>query len=87
VLRAAEATETTQDNSQGWLQLLEGDLGFQLLTEEEIGAVIFLFISILTIYIIEYYIYLLSNFLWRHEVAKLLEIQCYKPDGRGLDSR
>jgi hypothetical protein len=37
VLRAAGETETTQD----WLQLDEGDPGFQLLTEEKIAAVIF----------------------------------------------
>jgi hypothetical protein len=37
VLRAAGETETTQD----WLQLDEGDPGFQLLTGEEIAAVIF----------------------------------------------
>jgi hypothetical protein len=43
VLRAAvETTETTQENIQDWLQLDEGDPGFQLLTEEEITAVIFL---------------------------------------------
>jgi hypothetical protein len=40
VLRAAGETETTQDNIQDWLQLDEGDPGFQLLTEEEIAAVI-----------------------------------------------
>jgi uncharacterized protein YehS (DUF1456 family) len=41
VLRAGE-TETTQENIQDWLQLDEGDPGFQLLTDEEIAAVIFL---------------------------------------------
>jgi hypothetical protein len=35
-LRAAGETETTQENIQDWLQLDEGDPGFQLLTEEEI---------------------------------------------------
>jgi uncharacterized protein YehS (DUF1456 family) len=45
VLRAAGETETTQENIQDWLQLDEGDPGFQLLTEEEIAAVIFLFIT------------------------------------------
>jgi hypothetical protein len=39
VLRAAGETETTQD----WLQLNEGDPGFQLLTEEEIAAVVFFY--------------------------------------------
>jgi hypothetical protein len=40
VLRAAEETETTQE-TQDWLQLDEGDPGFQPLTGEEIFAVIF----------------------------------------------
>jgi hypothetical protein len=43
VLRAAPETETTQDSIQDWLQLDEGDPGFQLLTEEEIVAVIFFY--------------------------------------------
>jgi hypothetical protein len=42
VLRAAGETETTQENIQDWFQLDEGDPGFQLLTEEETAAVIFL---------------------------------------------
>jgi hypothetical protein len=41
VLRAAGETETTQENIQDWLELDEGDPGIQLLTEEEISAVIF----------------------------------------------
>jgi hypothetical protein len=41
VLRAAGETENMQENIQDWLQLDEGDPGFQLLTEEEIAAVIF----------------------------------------------
>jgi hypothetical protein len=41
VLRAAGETETTQENIQDWLELDEGDPGFQLLTKEEIAAVIF----------------------------------------------
>jgi hypothetical protein len=32
VLRAAGETETTQENIQDWLELDEGDPGFQLLT-------------------------------------------------------
>jgi uncharacterized protein YehS (DUF1456 family) len=44
VLRAAGETETMQENIQDWLKLDEGDPGFQLLTEEEIAAVIFYFI-------------------------------------------
>jgi hypothetical protein len=43
VLRAAGETETTQ-NIQHWLELDEGNPGFQLLTEEETAAVIYLFI-------------------------------------------
>jgi hypothetical protein len=43
VLRAAGETETTQGNIQDWLQLDEGDPGFQLLTEEEINAMIFFY--------------------------------------------
>jgi hypothetical protein len=31
VLRAAAETETTRENIQDWLELDEGDLGFQLL--------------------------------------------------------
>jgi hypothetical protein len=53
VLRAAGETETSQENIQDWLQLDEGDPGFQLLAEEEIAAVLsilldFPFISFLT---------------------------------------
>jgi hypothetical protein len=43
-MRAAGETETTQENIQDWLQLDEGDTGFQLLTEEKITADILLFI-------------------------------------------
>jgi hypothetical protein len=32
VLRAAGETETTQENIEDWLELDEGDPGFQLLT-------------------------------------------------------
>jgi hypothetical protein len=38
VLRAAGGTETTQENIQEWLELDEGEPGFQLLTGEEIAA-------------------------------------------------
>jgi hypothetical protein len=38
VLRAAGETETTQENIQDWLELDEGDPGFQLLTEEGIAV-------------------------------------------------
>jgi hypothetical protein len=44
VLRAAGETETTQGNIHDWLQLDEGDPGFQLPTEEEITAVIFFYL-------------------------------------------
>jgi hypothetical protein len=58
VLRAAGETETTQD----WLQLDEGDPGFQLLTEEGIATVlIFLFIFISPTYMIKFSIYLFSE--------------------------
>jgi hypothetical protein len=43
VLRAAEEAETAQENIQDWLQLDEGGPGFELQTQEEIAAVIFLF--------------------------------------------
>jgi hypothetical protein len=48
VLGAAGETETTQENIQDWIELDEGDTGLQLLTEEEIAALYFLFISIST---------------------------------------
>jgi hypothetical protein len=55
VLRAVGETETTQENIQDWLQLDEGDPGFQLLTEEEIPTVIFyLFIFISPTHIINF---------------------------------
>jgi hypothetical protein len=38
VLRAAGETETMQESIQDWLELDEGDPGFQLLREEEIAA-------------------------------------------------
>jgi hypothetical protein len=44
VLRAAGEIETTQENIQDWLELEEGGPGFQLLTEEEIAAVIFFYL-------------------------------------------
>jgi hypothetical protein len=50
-LRAAEETETTQGNTQDWLELDEGDPGFQPLREREIAAVIFL------IYFPQHYVY------------------------------
>jgi hypothetical protein len=44
VLRAAGETETTQENIQDWLELDEGDSGFQLLTEEQIAVVIYFYL-------------------------------------------
>jgi hypothetical protein len=41
LLRAAGETETTQENNQDWLEMDEQDPGFQLLTEEEIAALIY----------------------------------------------
>jgi hypothetical protein len=64
VLRAAGETETTQENIQDWLELGEGDPGFQLLVEDETAAVTFFtFIFISTTYIIKYSIltYLLTE--------------------------
>jgi hypothetical protein len=43
VLRAAGETETVRENIQNWLDLDEGDPGFQLLTDEEIAEVISLY--------------------------------------------
>jgi hypothetical protein len=43
MLRVAEETETIQQNIQEWLEMDEGDHGFQLLTGEGIAAVIFFF--------------------------------------------
>jgi hypothetical protein len=51
VLRAAGETETIQENNQDWPQLDDGDREFQLLTEEEIAAVIFF------IYFHQHYLY------------------------------
>jgi hypothetical protein len=36
VLRAAGETETTQENIQDWLELNDGDLGFQFLTRKKL---------------------------------------------------
>jgi hypothetical protein len=44
VLRGTGETETAQEYNQDWLELDEGDPGFQLLTEEEIAAVIFFYL-------------------------------------------
>jgi hypothetical protein len=61
VLRAAGETATTRENIQDWPELDEGDPGFQLVTEEQIAAVIFfLFIFISTTCNIKFSIYLFS---------------------------
>ena len=44
MLRAAGETETAQANIQDWLELDQGGPGFQLLTGEEIAAVILLYL-------------------------------------------
>jgi hypothetical protein len=64
VLRAAEEIETTQENIQDWFELDEEDHGFQLLTEEEIAAVIFFsFIFIITAYVIKFCIFFYKFFV------------------------
>jgi PHP family Zn ribbon phosphoesterase len=56
-------TETTQENTQDWLEQDEGDPGFQLLAEEEIAAIIFFIIILSSItYIIKFSVYLFSKF-------------------------
>jgi hypothetical protein len=64
-LRAAGETETTQENNQDSLQLDGGDPGFKLLTEEEIAAVIFLYLFSSTLPILLNFpcIYFLSSLL------------------------
>jgi hypothetical protein len=42
-LRAAGGTETMRENFQDWLELDEGDPGFQLVTNKEFAAVIYIF--------------------------------------------
>jgi hypothetical protein len=60
-LRVAGETETTKENIQDWLELDDGDPGFQLLTEEEIASVIF-FIYFHQHYLFYFSIYLFPNF-------------------------
>jgi hypothetical protein len=61
-VRAARETETTQENIQDWFELNERDPKFQLQTEGEIAAVIFLFTFISTALLIKYFISFLSFF-------------------------
>lgn len=62
-MRSAGETETTQENIQDGLELDEGDLGFQILTDEEISAVTFFYFHQLYL-IIKFSIYLFSKFLF-----------------------
>jgi hypothetical protein len=62
VLRAAGEPESRQENMLDWLELDEGDPGFQFLAEKEIAVVIYLFICIITAYIITFSIYLFFGF-------------------------
>jgi hypothetical protein len=67
VLRAIGETETTQENFQDWLQLDEGDLGFQLVILwflNKDSTVIFLFSFISTAYIIKFSICFPSFFVF-----------------------
>jgi hypothetical protein len=62
-LRAAREIETTQDNIQDWLELDEGDPGFQLQRGRTCHSdIVFIFIS--TTYIIKFSIYLFSKFFF-----------------------
>jgi hypothetical protein len=59
VLRAPGETETAQGNFQDRLELDEGDPRYQLLTEEEIAAVMFLlYVSIDNTCVTTFFIYL-----------------------------
>jgi hypothetical protein len=60
VLRAAGQTETKQENIRFWLELDEGDPGFQLLTEEESAAVIFFYLFSSTLPILLYFSLIVS---------------------------
>jgi hypothetical protein len=51
LLRAGGETETRQENVRDWLDLDEGGPGFQLLTEEQIAAVIFFIYFQFSIYL------------------------------------
>jgi hypothetical protein len=63
VLRAVVETGNTEEDIQDWLQLDEGDTGFQHLTEEETAAVTFyLFSSALSILLNFSLIYFLRYF-------------------------
>jgi hypothetical protein len=76
VLRAAGETETTQENIQDWLQLDEGDPGFQLLTGRNRYSDLFcIYFHKHYLYIIKFSIYFLSFFLsCRAVFASLIRI-------------
>jgi hypothetical protein len=58
VLKAAGETKSTQENIQDWLQLDEGDPGYQLLTEEKLLQLYFvLSIFISTAYSISFHLF------------------------------
>jgi hypothetical protein len=77
VLRAAGETETTQENTRDWIELDEEDLGFQLLTEEQIAAVIFF------IYFYQHYLYYYIFYLFLFLVFSLWLTFCLiNPDYR-----
>jgi hypothetical protein len=61
VLRADGETETMQENIQDWLEVDEGDPGFQLIV---FLMFLFPFIFINTTYIIKFSIYLFSKFIY-----------------------
>jgi hypothetical protein len=73
-LGAAGETETTQKNIQDWLERAEEDPGFQLLTEKEIAAVIFVFIFISTTLLHFPFICFLSVFLLGLSFSSLIRI-------------
>jgi hypothetical protein len=52
LLRAGGETGTTQAHIKDWLELDEGDPGFQFLTEEEITVVIMFYLFSLSVFIL-----------------------------------
>jgi hypothetical protein len=62
VLRAAGENETTQENTQDWLQLDEGDSIFQLLTGLNCCSDIFYLFSSALPVLLNFPIYLFSKF-------------------------
>jgi hypothetical protein len=65
LLRTAGETETMQEDIQDCVELGEGDPGFQLLTEEEIAAVIFFYLFSSALHVLlNFSIYLFSEFFF-----------------------